>query len=309
IPITPTQSELNDYQRGVNRFKQANAAGSFMSGMVSGFDNSRSSGYGNIPSTQKNYATANGSYSTSLPQSGVWAQQRQRAIENDLLMNGMDVLYGMNRTINGMTFGGLDWLGNKLGIDTQMNEYLNLKDSQSRNLARRAGQIAGYGGSALTGGALGKSGLNSFIEWNGRRNLINQLSNGNNFKDIRYRNISDDYRNILNDKRQDVNQPLMQNNRMYIPANVVRKLYNKRIINDGMTPEDVANSIDNAIYRPNSAVFQTKYNQNQALVNSAGNKLDMGFVSVNPSKPNQNVIKSDYQIKIDDLYRTLFGAK
>ena len=245
----------------------------------------------------------------SQPQSGVWAQQRKRAVENDLLMNGMDTLYGMNRTINGMTFGGLDWLGNKLGIDTQMNEYLKLKDAQSRNLARRAGQIAGYGGSALTGGALGKSGLNSFIEWNGRRNLINQLSNGNNFKDIRYRNISDDYRNILNNKRQDVNQPLMQNNRMYIPANVVRKLYNKRIINDGMTPEDVANSIDNAIYRPNSAVFQTKYNQNQALVNSAGNKLDMGFVSVNPSKPNQNVIKSDYQIKIDDLYRTLFGAK
>ncbi|MBO6281198.1 MAG: hypothetical protein J6N49_01565 [Alphaproteobacteria bacterium] len=160
IPITPTQSELNDYQRGVNRFKQANAAGSFMSGMDSGFDNSRSSGYGNIPSTQKNYATANSSYSTYLPQSGVWAQQRQRAIENDLLMNGMDVLYGMNRTINGMTFGGLDWLGNKLGIDTQMNDYLQLKDAQSRNLARRAGQIAGYGGSALTGGALANAGYN-----------------------------------------------------------------------------------------------------------------------------------------------------
>lgn len=77
----------------------------------------------------------------SQPQSGVWAQQRKRAVENDLLMNGMDTLYGVNRTINGMTFGGLDWLGNKLGIDTQMNEYLKLKYAQSRNLARRAGQI------------------------------------------------------------------------------------------------------------------------------------------------------------------------
>lgn len=151
--------------------------------------------------------------------------------------------------------------------------------------------------------------LKPFVAWNGRRNLINQLTDGTNFKDVRYRNISDDYRSILNNKRQDVNQPLMQNNRMYIPANVVRKLYDKRIINDGMTPEDVANSIDNAIYSPNSAIFQTKYNQNQALVNSSGNKLDIGFVSVNPSKPNQNVIKSDYQIKIDDLYRTLFGPK
>ena len=93
----------------------------------------------------------------SQPQSGVWAQQRKRAVENDLLMNGMDTLYGMNRTINGMTFGGLDWLGNKLGIDTQMNDYLKLKDAQSRNLARRAGQIAGYGGSALTGGAIAQA--------------------------------------------------------------------------------------------------------------------------------------------------------
>lgn len=162
---------------------------------------------------------------------------------------------------------------------------------------------------AVKSGALAKAGLKPFVAWNGRRNLINQLTDGTNFKDVRYRNISDDYRSILNNKRQDVNQPLMQNNRMYIPANVVRKLYDKRIINDGMTPEDVANSIDNSIYSPNSAIFQTKYSQNQALVNSSGNKLDIGFVSVNPSKPNQNVIKSDYQIKIDDLYRTLFGPK
>ena len=69
-------------------------------------------------------------------------------------MNGMDVLYGINRTVNGMTFGGLDWLGNQLGYDTQMNNYLQLKDPQSRELAQAVGQIAGYGGSALTGGVL-----------------------------------------------------------------------------------------------------------------------------------------------------------
>ena len=237
------------------------------------------------------------------------ALQAQRDAVNQILMNGMDVLYGMNRTINGMTAGGLDYLGPKLGFDSKMNNYLQLKNPQERELAQNVGQLVQLGGGALTGGALAKVGLKPFVAWNGRRNLINQLTDGTNFKDVRYRNISDDYRSILNNKRQDVNQPLMQNNRMYIPANVVRKLYDKRIINDGMTPEDVANSIDNAIYSPNSAIFQTKYNQNQALVNSSGNKLDIGFVSVNPSKPNQNVIKSDYQIKIDDLYRTLFGPK
>ena len=113
----------------------------------------------------------------------------------------------------------------------------------------------------------------------------------------------------LNNIRKNINQPQMQNNRIIIPANVVKKWYEKRIINDGMSPEELANSIDNSIYSPNSVVFNTKYGQNQAIVNSSGNKLDIGFVSVNPSKPTQNVIKSDYQIKIDDLYKTLFGAK
>ena len=100
---------------------------------------------------------AGNTYAISSPQTDIWTQQRRRAVENDMLMNGMDVLYGMNRTINGMTFGGLDWLGNKLGYDTQMNEYLKLKDAQSRNLAQTAGRIAGYGGSALSGGAIAQA--------------------------------------------------------------------------------------------------------------------------------------------------------
>ena len=51
-------------------------------------------------------------------------EQRKRAVENELLMDALDVLYGMNRTINGMGFGSMDWVGQKLGYDTQMNNYL-----------------------------------------------------------------------------------------------------------------------------------------------------------------------------------------
>lgn len=83
-----------------------------------------------------------------------------RNIENNLLMNGMDTMYGMNRAINGMTFGGLDWLGNKFGFDSQMNGYLNLKNDQNRNLTQMAGNAAELGGAALTGGALAKAGYN-----------------------------------------------------------------------------------------------------------------------------------------------------
>ena len=293
------------FQNGNSVFANNNTS-NLENNNTSGWSNTGSFGGNTNNETNANFG-ANQSFATTYPQQMITPTPCDAV--NQILMNGMDVLYGMNRTINGMTAGGLDYLGPKLGFDSKMNNYLQLKNPQERELAQNVGQLVQLGGGALTGGALAKVGLKPFVAWNGRRNLINQLTDGTNFKDVRYRNISDDYRSILNNKRQDVNQPLMQNNRMYIPANVVRKLYDKRIINDGMTPEDVANSIDNAIYSPNSAIFQTKYNQNQALVNSSGNKLDIGFVSVNPSKPNQNVIKSDYQIKIDDLYRTLFGPK
>lgn len=49
---------------------------------------------------------------------------------------------------------------------------------------------------------MAKVGLKPFVACNGRRNLINQLTDGTNFKDVRYRNISDDYRSILNNKRK-----------------------------------------------------------------------------------------------------------
>ena len=91
-------------------------------------------------------------------QPDVWADQNKRNAENSLLMSGLDTLYGTNRAINGATFGGLDWLGNKLGIDTQMNEYMKLKDTQGQgNIARTTGQLAEYGSGGLSAGAIGKA--------------------------------------------------------------------------------------------------------------------------------------------------------
>ena len=109
----------------------------------------------NVPNSVENNLSIDG-----VNQSNVWSQQKMRNIENGLLMNGLDTMYGMNRAINGISFGGLDWLGSKLGYDTQMMEYLRLKDEQSRNLTQVVGQLAEYGGTALTGGGLAKLGYN-----------------------------------------------------------------------------------------------------------------------------------------------------
>ena len=54
-----------------------------------------------------------------------------------------DMIYGAGRIINGMSGGGLDYLGERYGIDTRMNDYLSLKDEegtgeQVRHLGNRA---------------------------------------------------------------------------------------------------------------------------------------------------------------------------
>lgn len=83
-------------------------------------------------------------------QSTIEAEQTRRGIENSLLLDGMDILYGANRAINGITLGGLDKLGNKFDIDTQMSEYVQLRDNQGQgNIVRNTGKIAEYGGAAL----------------------------------------------------------------------------------------------------------------------------------------------------------------
>jgi hypothetical protein len=78
----------------------------------------------------------------------------QRSFFNDYLIPEFkqdlsDIAYGANRTLNGMTFGGLDYLGNKFGVGTQMNSYLNTFSPEQQALRQIAGEMAQYGGAGL----------------------------------------------------------------------------------------------------------------------------------------------------------------
>ena len=46
-------------------------------------------------------------------------------IKRELQQDALDVAYGASRAINGMTAGGLDYLGDKLGFDSRMKSYLD----------------------------------------------------------------------------------------------------------------------------------------------------------------------------------------
>ena len=99
---------------------------------------------------------ANSAYNNQPPMPPLLQQTPvpQRSFFNDYLMPEFkqdlsDIAYGANRTLNGMTFGGLDYLGNKFGVDTQMNSYLNTFSPEQQALRQIAGEMAQYGGAGL----------------------------------------------------------------------------------------------------------------------------------------------------------------
>ena len=230
----------------------------------------------NVPNSVGNNSSIEG-----LNQNNVWAQQRMRKVENGLLMDSLDTMYGMNRAINGISFGGLDWLGNKLGYDTQMTEYLKLKDERDRNLAQSVGQLAEYGGGALTGGGLANTaqyGYNQFLRMNGRRNLVNQLQRGNNFSDIYMGKIDKDKLRALNNVRRIEGAEPIVSRKATIPKDRVQHIYEERILGDRYTPEDASNTIYDALFNSNSQVQPSRYRTLQKFESPTPNRVIVGKI-------------------------------
>ena len=214
-----------------------------------------------------------------------------------LAENVADMVYGAGRTINGLSGGGLDYLGERYGIDTRMNDYLSLKDEEGTgNLARNLGNMTQFGGMGLGGAALFTSipaAGNSIVRWNGRRNLINQLKRGEDFKDINFGKVYPDTLKRINRLREFDNQPRLNQN-AYIPANVVRKFYNKRL-KEGYTPEDMARMGKRLFHEGGNTVSESKYPHIQQIGRPRTYTEDVGYISQNPAN-GQTVIKSMYKI-------------
>ena len=86
-------------------------------------------------------------------------------VQNSLSNDIDSVMYGVSRALNGITYGGFDYLGNKLGIDTQMNNYLqNQAAAGMGNIVQTVGNMAELGGNILpwlVGGAVVSGPINA----------------------------------------------------------------------------------------------------------------------------------------------------
>lgn len=225
--------------------------------------------------------------------------QAVAAFKKNAPQNYLDAAYGANRALNGASFGGLDHLGDRYGFDSRMNGYLSLLSPQERLLRE------GLSGALQTGGAMLPiarlwQGLRvpvsalmvNAIRWNGRRNLVNQLRRGKDFKDINFGKVDDDTLNQVNDLRRNTGYDELSGN-AYIPANVVRKFYNKRL-SEGYTPEKMSEMGKRLFHEGSNKVGESNYPHIQKILRPREGISEVGYISKNPSN-GQTVIKSMYK--------------
>lgn len=215
---------------------------------------------------------------------------------DSLARDYLDASFGANRTLNGITGGGLDYLGSKLGFDSGMDGYLRLLSPEEKLLREGLGNAAEWGGTVLgLGAGLRGAGaaLNGFSRWNGRRELISQLKKGDGFKDVYFGKLPQNKLDGLNELRKGLNQPKL-GDKAYIPANVVRKFYNKRL-NEGYSPENVAEMGKRLFQEEGGKLGKSQYRHIQQIVKPRNKVDELGYISQNPTT-GQTVIKSMYRI-------------
>ena len=214
---------------------------------------------------------------------------------------------------NGATFGGASKIDQKYfgGKISKMNDELeNLADVAGVGNVYRGVQGFNEGVGAGLGmlGAknIGAYGINEAVKWNGRRDLINQLERGYNFKDINFGKMNKDTLENINKLREEGGYNLL-NQQTYIPANVVRKLYEKRL-SEGYTPQEVTNIARDLFQKGRGNVTESRYGHIQQLIQPKENVSDVGYVAQNPNN-GQTVTKSVYKKDNENILRNLLEGR
>ncbi len=140
-----------------------------------------------------------------------------------------------------------------------------------------------------------------------RDRLIQVLESGE-FETVTFGRLSPDKMEALNAVRAEEGVSLLKGDQLVIPANVAKKFYEKRILQDGHTPDDVAQMLLDVFHLDADAVSSTRYPHIQALVKLRDELSTLGFIARNP-KNGETVIKSVYQEKTGGIGKRLDRKK
>lgn len=134
---------------------------------------------------------------------------------------------------------------------------------------------------------------------------IKKALNTQDFKDVNFGRIAKQDVDAINAIREVNAEPLMQNNKLMVPQRVLEKFDRKRIKENHWTPQELVDHLEDVFHSGKSAIMPSKYPQNQLYLNQEQYFPRVGFISVNPKKPTQNVIKSIYKTDEEDLNRVI----
>jgi hypothetical protein len=203
-------------------------------------------------------------------------------IMNSLSIDYLDIAYGVNRAINGLSGGGLDYLGSKMDFDSQMSDYLSLFPENERNTREKLGALAEVGGTALSSNKLIKLVPligNELIKWNGKRGLLSQFKKGYDFNDVNLGRVSPVKLEKLNKIRNELEQSPIGSDRVTIPADRVEHIYKRRILGDGYSPEEAVETIYKALFGKNTKIHpDKKYNTLQHFVDSSSKPSNKAII-------------------------------
>lgn len=186
------------------------------------------------------------------------------------LQNLADSRPEVTRRNVGIVFGNSDKYGN---IDSVV-EHAKTQASPLYEALRRIGDLDAY--------ALGKK---------GSKELGGRLSS-QKFSDIEFGRMKPEKLAQLNAIRAANGLEALTPD-MKIPLNVVKKLYDKRIVHDKMKPGEVADMVFDTFYNPDSIVDASKYPHIQALIKPDKTTSNVGFIAQNPAN-GETVVKSAY---------------
>ena len=202
---------------------------------------------------------------------------------------GQGTVTGMESFANGATFGGYNWIDEKLDLGAakrreNLKQYANAADvGTAFDIANKVTEFAGGGlsgyGVAAKGIPATRQAYNAYNIYKGSRNLENQLQRGNNFEDIYMGRIDRNKLNEINNIRQGLGEPTIPSEQVKLLKNDIQHIWNRRIHEGGSLPKDVAHSVKQSVFSKDSQVFPGNVSRNQVMIKTGDKYPNMSIVS------------------------------
>ena len=136
-----------------------------------------------------------------------------------------------------------------------------------------------------------------------QQNLSQALEN-QNFADINFGTLSKSKFDKINEIRGGLGVEVLTDRNLVLPKKVVKKLYDKRMVENGMSADQVADLVYSLFHSRKTKITGSKYKHIQTLINMREDLSRVGFISKNPSTK-ETVIKSARVGRTEDVVKDI----